>query len=94
MAYHTNASAGMTTEYAIRRWRAGVATSLSGCRARHIATSNATQGSQSVYLSCVQTLQSGDIIKVFCYVADGAATTANLQGGNTFTIISIKKLND
>ena len=93
-AYHTNASAGMTTEYAIRRWRSGVATSLSGCRARHIATSNSTQGSQSVYLSCIATLQGGDIIKVSCYVADGSATTANLQGGNTYNIISIKKLND
>ena len=93
-AYHTNASAGMTTEYTIRRWRAGTPTSLSVYKTRHIATSSAIQGSQSVYLSCIATLQSADIIKVSCLVSDGAATTAILQGGGTLNLISIKKLND
>ena len=93
-AYHTNASAGMTTEYAIRRLRAGTPTSLSAYKTRHIATSSAIQGSQSVYLSCIATLQSADIIKVSCFVSDGAATTAILQGGGILNLISIKKLND
>ena len=93
-AYHTNASAGMTTEYTIKRLRAGTSTSLSVYKTRHIATSSAIQGSQSVYLSCIATLQSADIIKVSCFVSDGAATTAILQGGGTLNLISIKKLND
>ena len=96
-AYHTNVSAGMTTEYGIKKFTAGTGTTLSGFRTRHIAPStagNLTQGSQSVYFSCIAILQGGDIIKVFCYVSDGASATAVLQGNNTFNHISIKKLND
>lgn len=93
-AYHTNTSAGMTTDYAIRRLRAGTPTSLSTYRTRHNAATITNFAGQSVYLSCIATLQSADIIKVSCVVSDGSAGTANLLGGGISNLISIKKLND
>jgi len=92
MAYHTDSSAGITVESAVRRLRSGTLTALSGARSRHAASTDTNVTSQSASASTIVNLQANDVIRVSAYVAVGSATTANLIGGSTMNRISIKKL--
>jgi hypothetical protein len=94
MGYHSNSGSGMTLEYGIRYFRNGTPYGLVAYRARHIATNNTVQGSQSVCLSNVAHLQIGDVIKVYCYVIDGSSTNVFLLGGSVTNTLSIKRISD
>ena len=94
MGYHSNSGSGMTLEYGIRRFRNGTPYGLIAYRARHIATNNTVQGSQSVCLSCIANLETNDVIKVYCYVIDGSSTNVFLLGGSVTNTLSIKRISD